>query len=147
VEWLYSGQVKLTVPQCDDAIRLCRQCKLKQLEEEIQYAFTKANSYVSTKRGAKIRNVQVESMHSRECLKQDLFLLSQQTIPTEFQYRNSLSILWRELPMSPTLPNCEKYADIIFNVRSHLFCCHKAMFWTRSDYFRALIDDHFHEGS
>ena len=21
------------------------------------------------------------------------------------------------------------------------------MFWTRSDYFRALIDDHFHEGS
>ena len=24
---------------------------------------------------------------------------------------------------------------------------HQAMFWTRSDYFRALIDDHFHEGS
>ena len=23
----------------------------------------------------------------------------------------------------------------------------KVMFWTRSDYFRALIDDHFHEGS
>ena len=21
------------------------------------------------------------------------------------------------------------------------------MFWTRSEYFRALIDDHFHEGS
>ena len=23
----------------------------------------------------------------------------------------------------------------------------QAMFWTRSDYFRALIDDHFNEGS
>ena len=27
------------------------------------------------------------------------------------------------------------------------FPCWQAMFWTRSDYFRALIDDHFHEGS
>ena len=45
MEWLYSGQVKLAVPQCDDAIRLSRQCKLEQLEEEIQHAFSKALSF------------------------------------------------------------------------------------------------------
>jgi hypothetical protein len=83
------------------------------------------NIIVSTKRGIKIRNVQVESLHSLECLQRDLFLLSQQTIPTEFQSQNAINILWRELPMSPRLSNCEKYADIIFNVRAHLFCCHK----------------------
>ena len=83
------------------------------------------NLLVSTKRGIKIRNVQVESIQSREFLQQDLFLLSQQTVPNEFQSQTSINILWRELPMSPRLSNCEKYSDIIFNVRSHLFCCHK----------------------
>ena len=74
----------------------------------------------------KIRNVQVESTYSRECLQQDLFLLAQQTIPNEFQSQNLINQwLWRELPLSPRLSNCEKYADIVFNVQDHLFCCHK----------------------
>ena len=45
IEWLYSGQVKLTIPQCDDALLLAKQCKLEQLKEEIQQAVTKANSF------------------------------------------------------------------------------------------------------
>ena len=45
IEWLYSGQVKLTIPQCDDVIRLCKHCKLDQLKDEIQYAMAKANSF------------------------------------------------------------------------------------------------------
>jgi len=147
IEWLYIGQAKLTIPQSDDVLRLCKQCKLAQLKEEVECAITKANSFVSTKRGIKIRNIQVESPYSRESLQQDLFLLSQQTIPIDYQSQNAINILWRELPMSPRSSNCEKYADINFDVQSNIFCCHKAMFWTRSEYFRALIDDHFHEGS
>ena len=80
---------------------------------------------VSTKRGIKIRNIQVESPHSRESLQQDLFLLSQQTIPIDYQSHNAINILWRELPMSPRSSNCEKYADINFDVQSNIFCCHK----------------------
>ena len=80
---------------------------------------------VSTKRGIKIRNIQVESPHSRESLQQDLFLLSQQTIPIDYQSQNAINILWRELPMSPRSSNCEKYADINFDVQSNIFCCHK----------------------
>ena len=34
IEWLYSGQAKLTIPQCDDAMLLAKQCKLEQLKEE-----------------------------------------------------------------------------------------------------------------
>ena len=45
IEWLYSGQVKLTIPQCDDAMLLAKQCKLEQLKDEIQHAVTKANSF------------------------------------------------------------------------------------------------------
>ena len=85
---------------------------------------------MSTKRGIKIRNIQVESPYSRESLQQDLFLLSQQTIPIDYQSQNAINILWRELPMSPRSSNCEKYADINFDVQSNIFCCHKVKLMT-----------------
>ena len=108
---------RLSAPEHEELTTLLIQ-KDSELKESIQFL-------VSSKRGMKIRNVQVESTYSRECLQQDLFLLSQQTIPNEFQSQNLINMLWRELPMSPRLSNCENYADIIFNVQDHLFCCHK----------------------
>jgi hypothetical protein len=45
LEWLYTGQVKLNVSQCDDVLRLCKQCKLQELEDEIQDALIKADSF------------------------------------------------------------------------------------------------------
>lgn len=143
LEWLYTGQVKLAVSQCEDALRLCKQCKLVDLEEEIHNAFVKADSFVSTKRGAKIHHVQVESSRSQAQLQEDLGVLAMLTLPYEFQFQWHY---WMELPMRPRPPGCDQYADIVFDVQSHLFHCHKIMFWTRSDFFRALINDHFHEG-
>ena len=45
MEWLYTGQVKFAVSQYEDALRLCKQCRLDDLEEEIQSAFIKADSF------------------------------------------------------------------------------------------------------
>jgi hypothetical protein len=45
LEWLYTGQVKLNVSQCDDVIRLCKQCKLQELEEEVHNALIKADLF------------------------------------------------------------------------------------------------------
>ena len=45
IEWLYTGQVKFAVSQYEDALRLCKQCRLEELEEEIQSAFIKADSF------------------------------------------------------------------------------------------------------
>ena len=45
IEWLYTGQVKFAVSQYEDALRLCKQCRLEDLEEEIQSAFIKADSF------------------------------------------------------------------------------------------------------
>ena len=50
IEWLYSCQAKLTIPQCDDAMLLAKQCKLEQLKEEIQLAVNKANSFGTFKK-------------------------------------------------------------------------------------------------
>jgi hypothetical protein len=45
IEWLYTGQVKFAVSQYEDALRLCKQCRLDDLEKEIQSAFIKADSF------------------------------------------------------------------------------------------------------
>lgn len=144
IEWLYTGQVKMEVSQFEDALRLCKQCRLGEFEEEIQAAFTKADSFVSSKRGAKIRHIQIESVRSQNALHEDLSILAMLTLPYEFQFQWHY---WMELPMRPKPPGCDQYADVVFKVDSIPFYCHKAMFCTRSDYFRALISDHFHEGS
>uniref|UniRef100_A0A673LHQ8 Ankyrin repeat and BTB/POZ domain-containing protein 1 n=1 Tax=Sinocyclocheilus rhinocerous TaxID=307959 RepID=A0A673LHQ8_9TELE len=38
------------------------------------------------------------------------------------------------------------YPDICFRVEDYDFLCHKAFFCSRSDYFKALLEDHFSEG-
>ena len=45
LEWLYTGQVKLAISQYEDALRLCKQCRLEDFSEEIHAAFTKADSF------------------------------------------------------------------------------------------------------
>ena len=143
IEWLYTGQVKLGIDQLEDALKLCKQCHLDDFGEEIVSAFSKADEFVATKRGTKIKHVLVESRGSQKKLSEDLGVLAMLTLPEEFQFQWHY---WMELPMGPK-PHNNEYADVIFKVQDHLFACHQAMFCTRSDYFRALINDHFNENS
>ena len=45
IEWLYTGQVKLGIDQLEDALKLCKQCRLDDFAEEISAAFIKADSF------------------------------------------------------------------------------------------------------
>ena len=56
---------------------------------------------VSTKRGTKIRHVQIESKQSETDLQEDLCVLAMLTLPYEFQFRWHY---WMELPMKPKAP-------------------------------------------
>lgn len=49
-----------------------------------------------------------------------------------------------ELPF-PCPDGFSSCPDICFRVADYSFLCHKAFFCGRSDYFRALLDDHFRE--
>lgn len=144
LEWLYTGQVKLAVSEYEDALRLCKQCRLEDFEEEINEAFAKADSFVASKRGTKINHFQVESKKSQMDLLEDLSVLAMLTLPYEFQFQWHY---WMELPMRPKAPGVDEYVDVVFRIGSYLFHCHRAMFCTRSDYFKALIEDHFNESS
>ncbi|XP_060016966.1 ankyrin repeat and BTB/POZ domain-containing protein 1 isoform X10 [Lagenorhynchus albirostris] len=70
-------------------------------------------------------------------LREDLALLADCALPPEL--RGDLG----ELPFP-----CDGFSscpDVCFRVDGHSFLCHKAFFCGHSDYFRALLDDHFRE--
>jgi len=136
IEWLYTGQIKLQISQCDDALRLCKQCRLDGLREEIEHSLRKTYEFVETKRGVRIHHVLVESLKGMENLQSDLKALANSTLPTRPDN-------WQELPFDH--PPVNSHCDVIFKVQDRHFYCHKAVFCTRSEYFRALIEDHFSE--
>ncbi|KAK3861251.1 hypothetical protein Pcinc_032762 [Petrolisthes cinctipes] len=68
----------------------------------------------------------------------DLRDLAQATLPPHLRF-------WpTEMPFCPTQDHAP-FADVCFVIDGHPFLCHKMFFCTRSEYFRALLRDHFHE--
>ena len=67
-------------------------------------------------------------------------VLAQQALPVEFRAWNGL-----ELPGMPKVE--QQFVDVVFVVEGFKFFCHKPVFFARSEYFRALLEDHFDECS
>jgi len=139
IQWLYTGQCKVDVRDMEDFSRLVRFCNLQLLDEELQQAFKKADSFVQTKRGAEIQTLYLDSKRSQWELQQDLGVLAQQALPLELRDWNSGT----ELPCMPRV--AQQYVDVVFQIDSYKFYCHKPVLFARSEYFRALIQDHFCE--
>jgi len=138
LEWLYTGQVKVDVKEVPDFSKLIKHCKLELLQAELDQAFKKADSFVLSKRGAEITTLYLDSKMSQEELQQDMGVLAQQALPVEFRAWNGLEL--------PGMPNVEQQSvDVVFVVNGFKFFCHKPVFFARSEYFRALLEDHFQE--
>lgn len=45
VEWLYTAQVKIEAKLLEDVRRLCKQCKLHRLENDLEAAVLKAENF------------------------------------------------------------------------------------------------------
>ena len=93
---------------------------------------------VQSKRGAAITTLHVASPKTQHELQQDLGVLAQQALPMEFRPWNGI-----ELPLMPRVE--QQFVDVVFLVNGYEYFCHKPIFSTRSEYFRALLDDHFEE--
>ncbi|KAM6475635.1 ankyrin repeat and BTB/POZ domain-containing protein 1 isoform 6-T6 [Liasis olivaceus] len=98
----------------------------------LQYLYT-----VSSKPGTCVKVLTIEpSGNSR--LQEDLALLAECALPAEFR------VGFGELPFDST-DSFSSYPDLCFRVSNYSFLCHKAFFCGRSDYFKALLKDHFSE--
>jgi len=138
LEYIYTGQVKVDIRDVPDLSKLAKYCKLTVLESELDEAFKKADNFVQSKRGAAITTLHVASPKTQHELQQDLGVLAQQALPMEFRPWNGI-----ELPLMPRVE--QQFVDVVFLVNGYEYFCHKPIFSTRSEYFRALLDDHFEE--
>ncbi|XP_073889306.1 ankyrin repeat and BTB/POZ domain-containing protein 1 isoform X8 [Macaca fascicularis] len=99
----------------------------------LQYLYT-----VVSKPGTCVKVLTIEPPPADPRLREDMALLADCALPPELR-----GDLW-ELPF-PCPDGFNSCPDVCFRVAGCSFLCHKAFFCGRSDYFRALLDDHFRE--
>ncbi|XP_055269395.1 ankyrin repeat and BTB/POZ domain-containing protein 1 isoform X2 [Moschus berezovskii] len=130
LQYLYTGCLDIGVEHASDCERLARQCQLWGLLDGLE-------ARLASKPGVCMKVLTIEPPQADPQLREDLALLADCALPPEF--RGDLG----ELPFPcDGLSSCP---DVCFRVGGYDFLCHKAFFCGRSEYFRALLDDHFQE--
>lgn len=140
LEYLYTGRLEIHFNDIEDCVVLAKQCGLQNLIDEIEEGVRKVRLFECTKPGTHITTLLVESESHSTDLQQDFGALAEQTLPEEL-------CNWvggNELPFLPNLKQLP-FSDLYLSVDGHKFQCHKVFFCGRSDYFRALVADHFGE--
>uniref|UniRef100_A0A3Q0SV59 Ankyrin repeat and BTB domain containing 1 n=1 Tax=Amphilophus citrinellus TaxID=61819 RepID=A0A3Q0SV59_AMPCI len=112
-------------------------CELQQLIFHFIQLHSAALALVSNKPGICVKVLTLEP-HSCQ-LQEEMAQLADCALPTE------LRVGFGELPFN-RVDHFPTYPDICFRVGGYDFLCHKAFFCGRSDYFKALLEDHFSEG-
>uniref|UniRef100_A0AAY4BCE9 BTB domain-containing protein n=1 Tax=Denticeps clupeoides TaxID=299321 RepID=A0AAY4BCE9_9TELE len=137
LQYLYTGRLDINVSYVDDCKRLAKQCKIGTLIEELEVKCKQVYDFVSSKPGTCVKVLTLDPDSYQ--LQDDLSQLANCALPPE------LRVGFGELPFDKT-DNFPSYPDICFRVEGYDFLCHKAFFCGRSDYFKALMEDHFSEG-
>ncbi|GLH08301.1 BTB/POZ domain-containing protein 9 [Gryllus bimaculatus] len=139
LQYLYCGRLEAHIDTVDDCIRLAVQCKLPLLKEELENMVRKVVSFECTKPGTNVQMLMLESEELLMDVQQDLGVLGLQAVPQDFRTWACAS----ELPLMPTVPL--HLVDLCFTIEEHKFWCHKVFFCSRSEYFGAMLRDHFSE--
>ncbi|KAG9339658.1 hypothetical protein JZ751_023304 [Albula glossodonta] len=138
LQYFYTGRFDIDLNYVEDCKRLAKQCKINDLIEELESKSKQAHEFVSSKPGTCVKVLTLEPQSNRQ-LQEEMAILADCALPAE------LRVGFGELPFDRT-DNFPSYPDICFRVEGYDFLCHKVFFCGRSDYFRALLEDHFSEG-
>lgn len=137
LQYSYTGRMDIDISLVEDCRRLAKQCKMEDLMEELENKCMQLYEFVSNKPGICVK---VLSLDPHSCqLQEEMAQLADCALPTE------LRVGFGELPFN-RVDRFPTYPDICFRVDGFNFLCHKAFFCGRSDYFKALLEDHFSEG-
>uniref|UniRef100_A0A3Q3XES8 Ankyrin repeat and BTB/POZ domain-containing protein 1 n=1 Tax=Mola mola TaxID=94237 RepID=A0A3Q3XES8_MOLML len=137
LQYIYTGRMDIDISFVEDCRRLAKQCKMADLIEELQNKCKQVYEFVSNKPGVCVK---VLSLEPRSCqLQEDMAQLAHCALPIQ------LRVGFDELPFN-RVERFPTYPDICFRIDGYNFLCHKAFFCGRSDYFKALLEDHFSEG-
>ncbi|XP_024915273.1 ankyrin repeat and BTB/POZ domain-containing protein 1 isoform X3 [Cynoglossus semilaevis] len=117
MQFIYTGRMDIDIGLLEDCRRLAKQCKMADFMEELE---------------TKCKQLYDFELILQPWLFMTLWLILRQVGFGELPFNRADSF--------PTYP------DICFRVDDFNFLCHKAFFCGRSDYFKALLEDHFSEG-
>ncbi|XP_047457355.1 ankyrin repeat and BTB/POZ domain-containing protein 1 [Mugil cephalus] len=137
LQYFYTGRMDIDISLLEDSRLLAKQCKMTDLIEELENKCKQVYEFVSNKPGICVKVLSLEPRSSQ--LQEEMAQLADCAIPTE------LRVGFGELPFN-SVDHFPTYPDICFRVDGYNFSCHKAFFCGRSDYFKALLKDHFSEG-
>ncbi|XP_068237792.1 ankyrin repeat and BTB/POZ domain-containing protein 1-like [Palaemon carinicauda] len=143
MKYLYTGRFECPQELVERCIMIGVNCKLTNFKSMLEDALKKALSLQMGKHGlVKVTTVVVEPDTcigaGSEGVGSDLRELTQATLPKYLRF-------WpTEMPFCPTQDQAN-FADVCFLVEGHQFMCHKMFFCPRSEYFKALLRDHFKE--
>ncbi|XP_013400284.1 ankyrin repeat and BTB/POZ domain-containing protein 1 [Lingula anatina] len=137
LQYLYTAQIECHIDQVEDILRVAKQCRLEQLMEEMEDKLKKVVSFESTKPGVNVTQIVIEPLLNSNTLSMELGVLADHALPQE------MCIADGELPFPSE--RLLTYPDLCLSIQGHHYMVHKAFFCGRSDYFKALLQDHFCE--
>ncbi|KAM6977066.1 ankyrin repeat and BTB/POZ domain-containing protein 1 [Aplochiton taeniatus] len=136
LQYFYTGRMDIDVSHVEDCKRLAKQCKMGDLIDGLENRCKQVYEFVSNKPGTCVKVLTLEPSNCQ--LQEDMAQLADCALPAE------LRVGFGELPFD-RIDNFPSYPDVCFRVEGYNFLCHKAFFCGRSDYFKALLEDHFSE--
>nr|CAB3219665.1 ankyrin repeat and BTB/POZ domain-containing protein 1 [Phallusia mammillata] len=143
VQYLYTGRVIMHRDDITDVKRIARNCQLIDFVEDIDEADLKIQELVQIKpvMETRLKMLAVDSSQGRKKLLCDFKKLVDHVIPPSLHNWLPEGVLpftkmWRMVGLHP---------DVSFSVNGHLFLSHKAFLCSSSEYFRAILEDHFKE--
>ena len=155
VRYLYTGVMDVNIGEQEDFVSLLKQVGADELKEQIQERVKKAEHYKKLKPGKNFGQIITVTLPETSArLAEDLGQLADAAMPRDGEGEEaaeegvSKQTRWTdddELPFMEERPPHAPFADVCFYVDGATFFCHKVFFCGRSDFFRALIDDHFQE--
>lgn len=141
LKYIYTGYLQVSLDCVDDCLRFAKQCQMTTLMEEINKRLEVIEKFVPQKPGTEISVLSVEPDPNSSTLQDDLDELAELAIPPPLRRLVDID----DIPFYGEVEDAPPYADICFSVEGHSFYCHQIFFKRRSDYFKALITDHFGE--
>ncbi|KAK2139707.1 hypothetical protein LSH36_1645g00004 [Paralvinella palmiformis] len=157
LQFLYTARLNVHLDHVDDVLLLAKHCKMTNLTHQIEEKKTEVESFEQSKPGVTVNVLCLEPSTDSSELNDDLGVLADQAFPHElcqefesvYTSDGQSKLLWFQTRTALPFPPEEvpSFPDVIFSVEGHQFNCHKVFFTGRSDYFKALLDDHFGESS
>ncbi|CAF3442992.1 unnamed protein product [Rotaria socialis] len=143
VRYLYTNCCEIKLDNIDSVKALARSCRLPQLIELIErkkYAIDEWQAS-KTSSSSNIYRLVLEPDEGDDSIRSDFCMLAEQAIPLELRQW----IAGSEMPFIDQ-PHLDIFSDLVFIIdECYYFHVHRAFMCTRTEYFSALVKDHFNE--